>query len=304
MSKQFDVDLDNATVNIDVFTKTDAALAELETKYGTESLPSVETKEGYAFIKDAIKTVSGYRTTLEKKRKEIKQPYLDAGRIIDSEAKRITKRLLAVETPMKEIKKEFDEREKRKKEERLAKQRNALSELCSETAKCIGSDSQTIQNSIEKIHDYNMDQFFELKKEALEARNQVLAQLGQMLSDAIQRESMAKMLAEQEQKISEMEAKHHVEEQSEKANEHDEESLVNDSELEIDEYFNVEEHATINALMNFCALTNDQALCVLEYIQAGDIPNVKFEMQALSNEEHFKPGAYRRCEKQKSLESN
>ncbi len=198
MTKTFDVDIENQQVNIELYTQTEAALAELEEKYESKSLPDAATKDGYKFIADGVRIVSKYRTSLEKKRKEIKQPYLDAGKIIDSEAKRITARLIALEVPMKEAKAEIDKAEERAKQERIKKQEQGILAIRKIVEECRGNTAEEIEAAIEEVTANDCSTFYDLKKEALEARNWTLAELGQLLTDAIQREEMQAELRKKE----------------------------------------------------------------------------------------------------------
>jgi len=98
------------------YSKTQAALNELAQRYKNVVF-DVTKKEGMAMALKGRAEIRGYRVALEKKRVEIKAPALERCKLIDSEAKRITAELVALEDPIDEqIKKE----EARKEEERLA----------------------------------------------------------------------------------------------------------------------------------------------------------------------------------------
>lgn len=99
------------------YSQTEQALAGLREKY-KDVVFDVSTGKGMTAAKEARAELRGLRTTLEKKRQEIKAPALERCRMIDTEAKRITAELSKLEDPIDErIKAE----EARKEEERLAK---------------------------------------------------------------------------------------------------------------------------------------------------------------------------------------
>jgi len=101
------------------FSKTDAALADLRKRL-SGTLFEVTTTAGMRDAKAARAELRGLRTDLERRRKELKAPLLEAGRIVDTEAKRITGELSALEEP---IDAQIVNEEQRKEAERAAKER-------------------------------------------------------------------------------------------------------------------------------------------------------------------------------------
>lgn len=203
------VDIENGSVEVEVFKKTDAALAVLHERYSV--VPDVETKEGYKEAKSALKELVSYRTGLEKERKRIKQPYIDAGKLIDSEAKRITAELVELETPIKEAKQEVDEREKRQKEERLNKYRDRIQAILNNVDLARNASSDEIADLIEGVESISCDDFYELKSEAIEARSKTLDQLGDMYSQKLEYERNAAEREKLEKERKEIEAKRQLE---------------------------------------------------------------------------------------------
>lgn len=178
--KLAEIDFENNQVA--VFNATEAALAALREKYGT--VPDVETPEGYELAKSGIREITGYRTSLEKKRKEIKAPFLDAGKIIDSEARRITEQLEALEAPLKTAKQEVDEREAKEKAERIAKLQVKVDAITAHVAEAKGKSANEIAEIIEKVDAIDpLIDFYDLTQEALEARKDALAELNTMYQD-------------------------------------------------------------------------------------------------------------------------
>ncbi len=86
---------------------TDAKIAELKSDFSI--VPDSSTEKGYAEIKSALKIISPYRTGVEVKRKELKASSLERGRLIDTEAKRITAAIIDIEQPFKDAKQKRDD---------------------------------------------------------------------------------------------------------------------------------------------------------------------------------------------------
>jgi hypothetical protein len=204
------VDIESGTVNVAVFSQTDAALAGLREKYS--EVPDAETKDGYALVKAGCKELTTLRTSIDKARKEIKQPYLEAGRIIDAEAKRITEALVELETPMKAAKKLVDDREKREKEERLARLREKIAGIREFIGKARGQESVEVAVLIGEVDaiDCSKD-FYDLSVEAAEARTDTLQQLNEIYTERLQFEISEKERKELEERQREGERKRQIE---------------------------------------------------------------------------------------------
>lgn len=102
---------------ISEYTETAAALADLRTRHAGVIFDVTVPKE-MRLAREARAELRGLRTSLERKRVEIKAPALDRCRLIDAEAKRITAELVMLEEPIDvQIKLE----ETRAETERLAK---------------------------------------------------------------------------------------------------------------------------------------------------------------------------------------
>lgn len=101
------------------YSVTDAALAELHSKYIGLKVLDAEDEEGYALCKDARKVVRDTRLGVEERRKELKAESLSFGRAVDAEAKRITSKIEAVENHLVEQLKIVDDEKKRREEAAL-----------------------------------------------------------------------------------------------------------------------------------------------------------------------------------------
>jgi len=110
---------------------TDAAIAEMESIYMNLTITDIEDKEQFDAVHSARMTVKGKRVEVEKRRKELKADALAYGKLVDTEAKRITGKLEPIESHLdaeekkvtdeqKRIKDEADRKEKEKIDKRIA----------------------------------------------------------------------------------------------------------------------------------------------------------------------------------------
>jgi len=181
------VDIEQGKVNVEVFNQTDAALSVLTEKYS--SIPDVTTKDGYEYVKAGVKELTGYRTNLDAERKRIKQPYLEAGRIIDAEAKRITEKLVVLEDPMKVEKKKIDDQKKRQEEERLHRLAEKVQIIYSMVTMARNEPSAAIAKMIDELDaiDTKRD-YYDLTREAIKAQQVVLQDLSEMYGQQLKYE--------------------------------------------------------------------------------------------------------------------
>ena len=181
------VDIEQGKVNVEVFNQTDAALSVLTEKYS--SIPDVTTQDGYEFVKAGVKVLTGYRTNLDAERKRIKQPYLEAGRIIDAEAKRITEKLVVLEDPMKVQKKEIDDKKKLQEEQRLTQLAEKVQEIYALTTMARNQPSASIAKMIDELDaiDTRRD-YYDLTRDAIKAKEDVLQQLSEMYGQQLKYE--------------------------------------------------------------------------------------------------------------------
>lgn len=178
------VDLEKGTVEVAEYTQTNAALAMLREKYAV--VPDVNTNEGYELVKAGIKELTTFRTTLEAARKRVKDPYLQAGKIIDAEAKRITDELVKLEDPMKVAKKEVDDRVERERQARIASLQVKVDAIKAMPGQVRGKSSKEIADMLDRVGEIDaMHDFYDLTKEAVAARQTALDELAQMLTDRL-----------------------------------------------------------------------------------------------------------------------
>lgn len=169
------------------FSATAAALAELRAE--ANGLPSPESPEAYKMVSASIKRIDKYRTSLEKKRKELKAPLLERGKLIDDEAKRITAELVDIAAPLKEAKKAVDEKEAREKAERIARLQEKVDEIKGFPAKARGKSADEIRAIVNECGEIDTSHdFFDLTREATIAQAEAMESLKAMLHEAEERE--------------------------------------------------------------------------------------------------------------------
>lgn len=113
------------TTTIAEYSATDSALAELRQKYETVVF-DVTCGQGMTQAKKARAELREHRVSLEKERVRIKAPALERCRQIDSEAKRITAELSALEDPIDQQIKAEEQRKEREREAREQAERERI----------------------------------------------------------------------------------------------------------------------------------------------------------------------------------
>jgi len=99
---------------------TEAAISEIRQKYS--GLKIVDTAS-YKTVSVAIAEVRSKRIAVEERRKELKKDALEYGRLVDSEAKRITSLLQPIEEELKAEKQKEDDRKAKIKAEKEAQEK-------------------------------------------------------------------------------------------------------------------------------------------------------------------------------------
>ncbi|WP_252108806.1 MULTISPECIES: hypothetical protein [unclassified Halomonas] len=171
------------------------ALAGLREQYGT--VPDVRTKEGYTLCKAGIKELTTYRTSTDKLRKEITQPHRDFIERVNGYGKDLIEKLRDIEQPLKDAKQHEDERAEREKQERIAKLQHTIDvNIWSYLDTAEGLDSTGLAELHDSATQINVEGYFDLTKEAEDAKGQVLAQLSERHGQALERERLAADQAE------------------------------------------------------------------------------------------------------------
>lgn len=189
------------TTAIAEYSATDAALADLRTKYEAVVF-DVTNGKGMAEAKKARAEIRDYRVSLEKCRVEIKAPALERCRQIDSEAKRITAELESLENPIdRQIKDEMGRKQREKEEgERIERERVAAINARFDALKaCAAVQADASSASINQtIGDVESNQGVGIPEDLRSAwthtQRQVVSSLRDSLDRAVTREAEAEEL--------------------------------------------------------------------------------------------------------------
>lgn len=166
------------------------ALAGLREKYGT--VPDVQTKEGYALCKKGIRELTSYRTSTDKLRKEITKPHRDFIERVNNYGKDLIEKLQEIEQPLKNAKQHEDERAEREKQQRIAKLRERIQvEILSYKDTAVGLDSNALAELHDEAVNINTDGYFDVTKEAEDAKAEVLQHIIEIHGRALEKERLA-----------------------------------------------------------------------------------------------------------------
>lgn len=192
------------TTAIQEYSKTDAALADLASRYKGVVF-DVATTKGMQEARTARAELRSYRVDLEKLRVEIKAPALERCRLIDAEAKRITVALSDLEDPIDSaIKLEEKRKEREAMEAVMANQRRVdairarIEEIRQLPAACVGKTAAKIAEALDGAQAIVIGgDFEEFRTEAEDALRSTLAQISVMVAGAkAQEEEAAQVAAE------------------------------------------------------------------------------------------------------------
>lgn len=171
------------------------ALAGLREKYGT--VPNVQTKEGYELCKKGIKELTGYRTKTEERRKKITKPHRDFIDQVNNYGKRLTADLKEIEQPLRDARQHEDERAEREKQQRIAKLRERIQvEILSYRDTAVGLGSTGLAELHDAAVNIDTDGYFDVTKEAEDAKAEVLQHISEMHGRALEKERLAAEQAE------------------------------------------------------------------------------------------------------------
>ena len=176
---------------VGAYSFVDKKLKELKDSYGSE-VPNAESKEGYERSKMIAKEMRTLRISLEAKRKEIKAPALQYGKMIDAEAKRLTAEIENIEQPHALAYKEVDDVKKQLKLD--AEQR--LIDIKKTVNNCHEMTPEQIESVIDEVANTSID--YETFRHKLDDAKgvvpSILSQLSQEHAKAIEREVEAQRI--------------------------------------------------------------------------------------------------------------
>lgn len=205
-------------------TKFDKVIADVEAvKEKGNFLPDVSTKEGYEASKRfVLDNTAPMRKALEKAHKEIKSPFWDACKFLDSKKKDLLVMIEEIEEPHKLAYKERDAEIKRKKEEAERAVQTKIDWFDEVLNQAFNASSDQIEALLEDCQDFEMDFDFFGKRieEAQEKQADTISKLTERLTQQIQFEQTQKQqeeIARVQTELAEREAKLLADEQVKQA---------------------------------------------------------------------------------------
>jgi hypothetical protein len=196
------------------YSETAAALAMLRENYAGVIYDVTQSKEMKA-AKEARAELRGLRTSLEKKRVEIKAPALERCRLIDSEAKRITAELVALEEPIdvqikaEEARAEAEKLAKLEAERlRVAALQSRIDAIRNVATNMVGKPSVIIAGQLSLLEAETLDEakFAELYAVARDALDASIARVRQLHTDQVAHEAEQKKIAAEREELARMRA--------------------------------------------------------------------------------------------------
>lgn len=195
------------TAAVAEFDRVAAGIADLKKKYD-KVVFDVATTSGMAQAKAARLAVRQPRYEIERIRKDAKAPILALGKHLDTEAKRITTELLAIEGPIDQaIKNEEDRKERERlakieaERQRVAALQERVAELRGNQSLSASSGSALLAQHVEDLEALIVDDSFqEFEQQARDAKAGGLGRLREILAAAIAHEAeQARIQAEREE---------------------------------------------------------------------------------------------------------
>jgi hypothetical protein len=201
--------------SIQEYSVTTAALAELRVRFEGAKY-DVSTASGLETARKDRRELVALRTSLETKRKEIKEPALAHCKLIDEEAKRIKIEIEALEMPIDTI---IKAEEARKEEEKAEKARQAAAsqkvlddkilEIGKLPLRCIGKNAEEIAAFVAALEAKEIGGEFTGKTRELAeaAKSEAIAEIHAILHTVVEAEKAeAERKAEQEAEAARLEA--------------------------------------------------------------------------------------------------
>lgn len=193
------------------YSKTEAELSALREVCAT-TVFDVKTPSGMKQATSLRAKVRLLRTGIERLRKETKAPILALGKLIDSEATRITDELLALEKPIDELIKVEELRkaeEKKIESDRIAKVQEWFDGINKIIIDCVGQSPYFIKEKIKDVggNEFIRSMFKERINEAEQAKESAISKLTTMLNLAEQGENDRAELAAKTKQLEELSIK-------------------------------------------------------------------------------------------------
>lgn len=183
---------------------TDTAIAEMKQNFLSLKINGIEDTTGYLVVKSARIEVKGLRIDIEKTRKELKEESLKYGRLVDTEAKRITEQLSSIENYLQSQEKAVDDEKNRIKEEKEQARKKITSDRISGLMK-LGVDFNSLDLvHMEKMSDDEYRVHLMSAQDAWDSKQIALAEQERLANEdrekqEIERVKLEKMAAEQKE---------------------------------------------------------------------------------------------------------
>lgn len=205
------VEVDPKAPVVAIYSATEAEIGRRIEQYG-KVVPDCSTKEGLAFAKEARAAFREPRILIEEIRSEKKKPFLEIGRLIDSEAKRITALVAPHEKTWDDA---IKADENRKEQERIAKAqaeirrietiRKRINEIERAPINALGfDDSEQIKVLMIKIVSLVIDDLYaEFEDEAKAKKAVTIEQLRSLYESRLNQETLKALADEAQKKLDE-----------------------------------------------------------------------------------------------------
>jgi chromosome segregation ATPase len=186
---------------------SDIAISEIADKYA--GIEAIRCKADYDLVRGGIAECRTMRVQIEESRTGLKRQILDAGRAIDSEAKRLTSSIEAIEHPLKELKRKEDDRKAAEKlaceeEERLKREAEMRERMEAELKEREAELAKRAKEEEERLSEIREQMERERAENERKAAEQAEALRVQREKDeaemAAKREAMRKQQEEEERK--------------------------------------------------------------------------------------------------------
>ncbi len=172
---------DGQIKDVEFGAETLAGLTELK-----DSLEGVvfdcSTKDGLKQANAAKRQCTSLRTALDKRRKELKDPLLKAGKALDAEAKKITAMIKEIEQPIADQIEVEKQRQADAKIDRVAEAQGVIDKMKAALTDGIMGELADVEAAIELVDAIDCDKLYELRLEAMKTKQTVLTKLGELVA--------------------------------------------------------------------------------------------------------------------------
>jgi colicin import membrane protein len=200
------------SVRVAEYSAVAAVLADLKSKYALIKW-DVTTAKGMIDARKARAEIRDWRTGLEKERKKIKEAVLERGRLIDSEAKRITAELIALEDPIDTL---IKDEEGKKERERIAKEEAEKTRVANIQAKMDryrnlifitrGYTAEQLCELIVSVRDepITLEEYQEFASSAELTRTQAVSEINKLYEEEVEKEKEKARIAREREELAKL----------------------------------------------------------------------------------------------------